>query len=195
MTNAEFRKHIMEARDSAIKLVKFRIVALSTLWGSEKARMQVYFGSTDDGLKQTLQNGLGALCSVLQNLEFGNFVRPGSDKDKATGCLPNPNLQNGTVAHVCAPDTATHTIAIHDAFCALPFVTRPGKDSWELTLVHECTHFTDTFSSIDYNNIYYGPHQTQLLAKIDPKMAVQNADNIAWYVCDPSSDFRPGITS
>ncbi|AQH04887.1 hypothetical protein A9R05_33800 (plasmid) [Burkholderia sp. KK1] len=195
MTNAKFRKRIMEVRDRAIKLVKFRIVALSTMWTSEKPRLKTYFGSTDDALKQKLQVGLGALCTVLESLKEANFVRPGSDEDKATGCLPSPNLQTGTVAHVCGPDTATHTIAIHDAFCVLPFVTRSGTDSWELTLVHECTHFTDTFASIDYKNIYYGPHQTRMLAKIEPNMALQNADNIAWYVCDPSNDFRPGITS
>jgi peptidyl-Lys metalloendopeptidase len=193
MSNAEFRKRIMEARDNAIKLVKIRTTALSTLWNNEKERVKIYFGSTDEELKRTLFKGLGAICAVLGELEPKNFVRPGTDEDSATGCLPNPNTQSGTVAHVCAPDTATHTIAIHDAFCELPLVTRPGKDSWELTLVHECSHFADTFSSIDYKNIYYGPHQTQLLAKTEAHMAIRNADSIAWYVCDPSTDFRPGL--
>jgi peptidyl-Lys metalloendopeptidase len=194
MTNADFRKHILEARDRAVKLVKFRKAALTSLLPSEKARLQAYFGSTDDSLRQTLQNGLDALCSVLESLTAANFVRPGSDQDNATGCLPNPNYQSGTVAHVCGPDTATHTIAIHDAFCVLPFGLRSGKESWETSLLHECTHFADTFGSIDYNNIYYGTHQAQLLAKIEPSMAIKNADNITWYVCDPTDDFRPGYT-
>ncbi|ELW9450717.1 hypothetical protein KDW19_20485 [Burkholderia cenocepacia] len=51
----------------------------------------------------------------------------------------------------------------------------------QLTIVHECAHFGDTFGAVDYKNTY-GQFLSRRLAKEAPKMAIRNADNIAWYI-------------
>ncbi|WP_224009177.1 M35 family metallo-endopeptidase [Paraburkholderia tropica] len=101
--------------------------------------------------------------------------------DRATGCVPNRKNITGEVAHVCRPDTATHTIAIQERFCTLDNKSAATMDSKQLTIVHECTHFIDTFGSVDYNNTY-GQFLSKRLAQSEPKMAIQNADNISWYI-------------
>lgn len=182
MTNAQFRKRVMTARDGALKLVNGRIILLSTVWSREKVRVQTYFGSTSEEVRAELLRGLSALCGVLERLEPSNFIRPDPETERVLGCVPNPNQQSGTLAHVCGPDTATHTIAIHEAFCSLRDETFSSKESMQSTIIHECTHFYDTFASIDYQNIYYGKHQAQKLARLEPAMAIKNADNITWYI-------------
>lgn len=182
MTNEEFRKRVMAARDGVLKLVEGRIALLHTAWSKEKIRVQTYFGSTSDEVRAELLRGLNAVCGVLEKLQPSNFVRSDPEVDRAFGCVPNPNRQSGVLAHVCAPDTATHTISIDQAFCTLRDETTSSKESMQSTIIHECTHFLDTFASIDYQNIYYGKHQVQKLARIEPAMAIKNADNIAWYI-------------
>jgi len=184
MTNAEFRKRIAEARDGALKLVNIRILALSTLWSREQTRVKRYFGSPNESIRSELLKGLISLCKVIEQLGPQNIVRYDAEMFKARGCMPNPNRQSGTVATVCGPDTATHTIAIDDPFCMLPNATFTNKDSMQLTLIHECSHFFDTFSAIDVEEKYYGKFLTQRLAQERPELALKNADSVAWYVCD-----------
>ncbi|WP_260463903.1 M35 family metallo-endopeptidase [Burkholderia sp. Bp8963] len=95
--------------------------------------------------------------------------------------MPNTKNLAGEVAHVCGPDTATHTISINPKFCELPERSAGTLDSMQQTIVHECTHFTDTFGSLDYKNTY-GQFLSRRLAKNEPEMAIRNADNIAWYI-------------
>ncbi|WP_250510267.1 M35 family metallo-endopeptidase [Caballeronia sp. GACF4] len=183
MTNAEFRQLMMRLRDDALKLIDLRVLALSTLWAKEQARVKAYLGSTDEAMRQELVKKLNALSGVMNGLRPKNFIRPDPEAEKVLGCVPNINAPDGVVAHVCSPDTATHTIAIHKKFCTLPQVTKSRRDSMQLTLVHECSHFEDTFAAVDYKSIYYGQFMARRLAIEEPNMAIKNADNIAWYVC------------
>jgi peptidyl-Lys metalloendopeptidase len=125
--------------------------------------------------------GLKALVPVMNGLTARNFVRVGSEPDRATGCVPGMKNLDGEVAHVCAPDTATHTIAINGNFCYLPKRSASRLSSMQLTIVHECTHFADTFGSLDYPN-GYGYSACAWLANDHPDRALTNADSIAWYV-------------
>ncbi|WP_321905690.1 M35 family metallo-endopeptidase [Paraburkholderia tropica] len=49
------------------------------------------------------------------------------------------------------------------------------------TLVHECTHFVDTFGSRDCPNAY-GRTACTWFARDHSDLAISNADSIAWYI-------------
>ncbi|WP_176046169.1 M35 family metallo-endopeptidase [Burkholderia sp. BCC1644] len=181
MTDAEFRKLVLGLRDEAVVITKQRIAELARWTPDIQARVAVWFGSPDKAIRTWLAAGLRALVIVMSDLTAKNFVRPGSDADLATGCLPNMKDLDGEVAHVCRPDTATHTIAINIHFCSLPDRSASNLSSKQLTIVHECSHFIDTFGSEDYPNAY-GRWACERLAKEHPEQAIGNADSIAWFV-------------
>lgn len=181
MTDAEFRKLVLGLRDEAVVIAKQRIAGLARWTPDTQARVVEWFGSSDSTVRTRLTAGLGALVTVMSNLTAKNFVRPGSDADLATGCLPNMKGLDGEVAHVCRPDTATHTIAININFCSLPDRSASNLSSKQLTIVHECSHFIDTFGSEDYPGAY-GRWACERLAKEHPEQAIRNADSIAWFV-------------
>ncbi|SCU76746.1 conserved hypothetical protein [Cupriavidus necator] len=94
------------------------------------------------------------------------------------GCTSNANKKVGVVAEVCSPDTRTHTIAIHLDFCELRDFSY-SQDSQVSTLIHEVSHFADTFGARD---VVYNMSECLKLAKSQPELALQNADSIAGYV-------------
>lgn len=181
MTDAAFRKKVLTLRDEAVGAIAQRIHELTTWKAPAQARVKEWFGTTDETTRATLLTGLAALTKVMNALTASNFVRPDPDLDRALGCTPNTKNLTGEVAHVCGPDVATHTIAIDRGFCDLPERSAGTLASMQLTIVHECTHFVDTFGSLDYKNTY-GQFLGKRLAKSEPTMAIRNADNIAWYI-------------
>ncbi|RQS02802.1 hypothetical protein DIE07_33640 [Burkholderia sp. Bp9002] len=181
MTDAEFRKLVLGLRDEAVVIVRQRIAELVRWTPDIQARVVEWFGSSGSTIRTRLILGLEALVTVMSNLTGKNFVRPGSDADLATGCLPNMKSLDGEVAHVCRPDTATHTIAININFCSLPDRSASNLSSKQLTIVHECSHFMDTFGAEDYPGAY-GRWACRRLAKEQPEQAISNADSIAWFV-------------
>jgi peptidyl-Lys metalloendopeptidase len=180
MTDAEFRKKVLSLRDDAVKIVEKRLHELTVWQVSAQDRVKTWFGVADEGTRQTLITGLNALLPVMRGLKAENFVRADPARDRSLGCVPNmKNL--GEVAHVCGPDTATHTISIDPAFCTMPDISAATLSSKQQTIVHECTHFLDTFGSVDYHNTY-GQFLGKRLAQDEPSMAIKNADNLAWYI-------------
>lgn len=115
--------------------------------------------------------------TVLSTLSPANFIRHSADAMRVGGCVSRENSP-GAVAEVCAPDTATHTIAIRLDFCTLR-PRHPRFDSQLLTLVHEVSHFTDVMNSQDY---WYSTHSAKDHAGARDARTIENADNIAGYV-------------
>jgi peptidyl-Lys metalloendopeptidase len=181
MTDSAFRKTVLQLRDEAVGIIEQRIRELQAWHAPAQARVSKWFGTADEQTRQTLLAGLAAVARVMNGLTGSNFVRPDSDRDRATGCVPNRKNLKGEVAHVCGPDTATHTIAINPSFCEMPDRSAGALSSKQLTIVHECTHFADTFGAVDYNNTY-GQFLGKRLAQTQPDMAIKNADNLAWYI-------------
>jgi len=179
MTDAEFRKSVLKLTSEANAMVQKRLGELSRWASVDKQRVQTWFGVSDDATKARLIEGLTKLSKVLSRLAPKNFIRSSLETDNATGCAPNLKNLTGEVAHVCGPDTATHTISISPNFCALPERSAGKLDSKQLTIVHEATHFYDTFGSKDHA---YTQFNTRRLAQSDPELAISNADSIAWYV-------------
>ncbi|WP_322026628.1 M35 family metallo-endopeptidase [Burkholderia sp. BCC1977] len=181
MTDSAFRKRILELRDEAVAITQQRRRELMRWSPDAEARVIEWFGSANDDTRRRLAFGLDALADVMARLGPKNFVRTGSDADRATGCLPNMQHLDAEVAHVCRPDTATHTIAINLPFCALPERSAGNLSSQQLTIVHECAHFSDTFDAEDHPGAYGRSACTQF-AKRYPCKAIGNADNIAWFI-------------
>jgi len=181
MSDPEFRKAVLTLRDDAVKKIELRIRELSAWDVAAQARVKLWLGKSDEDFRTKLIGGLKAIVPVMNGLAARNFVGVGSEQDRATGCVPGMKNLSGEVAHVCAPDTATHTIAINRDFCYLPQKSASQLSSMQLTIVHECAHFVDTFGCVDHPN-GYGYTACMWLARDHPDHAITNADSIAWYV-------------
>lgn len=178
MTDAEFRKMVLKNRDRAIAHVETRLSDLRRWTAKDQARVALWFGSSDGGARERLINGLTAIARVLRELAPKNFVRYSDEMVKHLGCAPNMKNPTGVVADVCGPDTSTHTICIHIDFCSMREFSW-DKDSMVSTLIHEASHFKDTFGTQDH--IYFMSKSLQL-AKTNPELTLDNADSIAGYV-------------
>ncbi|WP_432729677.1 M35 family metallo-endopeptidase [Variovorax sp. W6] len=183
MTNREFAVLVIKLRDMAVDyIVKRRLPELAR-WDKEaQARATEWFGTADQSIREHLQKGLAACALVLQELEPKNFIRYIEGGKIATCVLAS---MNGAAAAVCKPDTATRTIAIAPIFCNFEFDNKTNfdtgavmdGDSRLLALVHEVTHFDDTFSS---NDTWYGTTRSREHAK-DARSRF-NADSLASYI-------------
>ncbi|KFL54166.1 hypothetical protein JM78_11710 [Burkholderia pyrrocinia] len=181
MTNSEFRKMFAVAQGRAVDRLTIRIADLNKWSKNDKDRVFKWFGRDDERTRMRLLTGLTKVLGVVQAFNENNVVRSGSDGDLATGCTPHPRGTANEAAHVCAPDTATHTIAISARFCTMRPWTA-NADSHVSTIIHEATHFHDTMSSTDDEYTI-----TPLLpgwGQSNPDLAINNADSIAGYVVD-----------
>lgn len=178
MTDAEFRTKVMGLRDDAVMLVEKRLAALKTWDLSEQARVGNWFGMKDNGTRDLLIRGFTSVNKIMRGLQPKNFVRQSPELDRVLGCVPHP-ISQGSAAHVCAPDTATHTIGIHEVFCGMRDFSA-GGDSKLSTIIHECTHFTDTFGSKDWK--YTITRFLPIWGQENPRQAINNADSLAGYV-------------
>ena len=179
MTNQEFRQVILKARDAAVVLVKDRIAALSKWDSKEKERVIYYFGRADEEVRSTLTRGLPRLLSALQELVPEKIVRWDDALNKNLSCAATVDTGNNR-ASVCKPDSQKRIVAIYSSFC-----TDPNGHLWTAskvkTLIHECTHYTDTFDSVDhmYADTDSGMH---IFALGNKDIAIHNADSIAGYI-------------
>ncbi|SOY50585.1 M35 family metallo-endopeptidase [Cupriavidus taiwanensis] len=136
-----------------------------------------WFGTTEATARNEIATGLQRMNAVLTGLTPANFIRYSPEKMRHVGCVSREH-NVGMVAEVCAPDTATHTIAIRLDFYTLRSRHR-SFDSQLLTLVHEVSHFADVFGSLDH---WYSTHKAKARARIQDPRTIENADNIAGYI-------------
>ncbi len=184
MTNKEFCSLVLQLRDQAVALISNKRLPELARWDTDaQARVKEWFGVADSSTREHLQQGLTACKRVLEGLGCENFIRYSEANKKNLGCI-FPSNTAGTIAAVCKPDVATHTIAIGLDFCGFPdnmLIYGTGKvrdgDSKLLTLIHEVTHFDDTFGSFDawYGTKYARDHAENPGSRI-------NADSIAAYI-------------
>lgn len=185
MTNKEFATLALKLRDMAIDYITKKRLPELERWDTQaQALVTTWFAVADQRTREHLRKGLAACVVVLKNLEARNFVRFIQGGKLAT-CAMGSAL--GTDAAACKPDTATHTIAIGLPFCRynvnqLNFDTGEtvGGNSQLLVLIHEVTHFDDTFSS---NDTWYGTTNSRKHVKKENHAALlTNADSIGAYV-------------
>lgn len=181
MTNREFREIIKSVLERAAPLVDKRIAALGIWSPVERARVQRWFGRSDESARVTLIKGLPRIAAVLRDLSPANFVRSSPDRDRTLGCTPNPVGDQQEAAHVCAPDTATHTISISPKFCSMRHWSADA-DSRVSTVIHEVTHFTDTMATKD--NKYTIAYTLRDWAQENSDLSLNNADSVAGYIVE-----------
>jgi len=178
MTNKEFRDTIIRDRNMAVTLIQNRIKSLAKWDPGEQARAKKWFGSSSDNVRAVLMDGLPKLLAVMQNLKPENVIRWDQQKQRNITCTIFPD-NGSTDAAVCKPDTERRIIAIYPHFC-----TSPDAQLWKgckvLTLIHECTHYTDVFNSDDA--MYGVSIGLSFWAQNNPDRAIQNADSLACYV-------------
>lgn len=178
MSNREFRDSIVKSQGEAAGLIKNRIDALAKWDANEQARVKKWFGRADSTARGILQAGLPKLLEAMIDLKPENIIRWDQVKQRNITCTILPD-DGKTDASVCKPDSEKRIIAIYSHFC-----TSPRSQLWHgcqvLTLIHECTHFTDVFDSVD--NMYGVSIGLSFWAQRNPDAAIQNADSLACYV-------------
>ncbi|MGO4575363.1 M35 family metallo-endopeptidase [Cupriavidus sp. 2TAF22] len=178
MSNAEFRSLILRLRDTAIACCAKRLVELRRWEHADRARVETWFGVSDERVRQRLLEGIPRIEAILRSLTADNFVRYSDEKMKYIGCTPKTSNNPEIVAAVCAPDTKTHTIAIAPIFCGLsPYAD--SVDSQLLTLVHEVSHFQDAMATKD---LFYRIYTSKKEAAAKNPRCIENSDNVAAYV-------------
>ncbi|VWC12189.1 peptidase M35 [Burkholderia aenigmatica] len=178
MTNKAFRASIVRLRNMAVPLIQDRIVGLTRWDEAEQMRVRKWFGRGDDTTRTTLRLGMPRLLDVMQSLKPENVIRWDQQKQRNITCTVFPDSGH-TDAAVCKPDSERRIIAIYSHFC-----TSPPAQRWRgcqlLTLIHECTHFTDVFDSND--EMYGVSTGLTFWAQSNPDKAIRNADSLACYV-------------
>ncbi|WP_080404555.1 M35 family metallo-endopeptidase [Burkholderia ubonensis] len=180
MTNREFR--VMAARliKWAIILVGRRIADLNRYDKKTKERMMYWFNRSDERTRQYLLDGFVRHLSVLKSLSPHNLVRSDLELDRMLGCVPNMENRDAEAAHVCGPNTERRLISISMKFCTGLRDQNMYGDSRLSTLIHEITHFVDTFGSGD---LRYGLDPTAAMwARANPAQALRNADTLTGFV-------------
>ncbi|MDN7874315.1 M35 family metallo-endopeptidase [Burkholderia aenigmatica] len=181
MTNSEFRIMFAKAQVLAVSRLEARVASLKVWSRYEKDRVFKWFGRDDDQTRTRLLTGLAKVLNVVRTFNEHNVVRTGSAADLATGCTPHPLGTDQEAAHVCAPDTATHTFSISPEFCTM----RPWTayaDSQVSVIIHEASHFLDTMAATD--DQYYITPFLPAWGRSHPDLAINNAESIAGYVVD-----------
>ena len=179
MSNREFRKLIMKARDAAISLILQRIEGVTAWDKAEQARARLYFGRSDNDVRSVLAAGLPRLLNAMRALVPEKIVRWDDSMNRRLTCSVVPDRGNN-IAGVCKPDSEKRIIAIYSKFCTIS-----NGDLWTAskvkTLIHECTHYVDTFNSGD---IIYSDTESGLraFAESNADVAIRNADSITGYI-------------
>lgn len=185
MTNKEFAVLAMSLRDMAVDYITRKRLPELERWDKKaQARVEAWFAIADQDTREYLQKGLAACVRVLKGLEPKNFVRF-IEGGKLATCVMGSAL--GTDGAACKSDVATHTIAIALPFCgyrdhAFNFDTGESTNgpSKLIVLIHEVTHFDDTFSS---NDTWYGATESRKNVRSENHAALlANADSITSYV-------------
>ncbi|WP_322062273.1 M35 family metallo-endopeptidase [Paraburkholderia sp. J63] len=178
MSNKAFRDSIIKSRDEASALIQTRMAALERWESGEQMRAKRWLGRADTTTRSVLQVGLPRLLQVMKELKPENIIRWDQQQKRNITCTIFPD-NGATDAADCKPDTAKRIIAIYPHFC-----TSPRSQLWHgcqvLTLIHECTHFTDVFDSTD--DMYGVTVGLSLWAQDNPEKAIRNADSLTCYI-------------
>lgn len=188
MSNSEFRKLVMRLRDTALILIKERITDVSRWDKSAQDRAKFWFGRNDQYIRDKLKIGLPKLATAMQELQPEKIIRWDEQKDIQLSCAIAPDTGTNDAA-VCKPDSKRRFIAIYPHFCTVEDAYVAGNCKLKI-LIHECTHYVDTFDSDDVN--YGFGHGIGYWAQSDPDGASRNADSIACYIAhfDDMNEFQ-----
>lgn len=180
MTDNEFREMARRLLKWATSAVDRRLADLRRNDGATKERMQYWFNRSEEATRQYLIGGFVRHSSALKSLTPTSLVRSDPNLDRMLGCVPNLKNVDREAAHVCGPNTERRLVSIGMKFCDGLRDQNMYRDSRLSTLIHEVTHFTDTFGSSDAR---YGLDPVAAeWGRNNPDQALRNADTLAGYV-------------
>ncbi|MCW5116046.1 peptidase M35 [Burkholderia cenocepacia] len=180
MTNRQFIITASRLLKWSIILVERRITDLKRYDKTTKDRMIYWFNRCDENTRQYLLDGFSRHLSILKTLTPHHFVRSDPNLDRMLGCVPNMVDIDNEAAHVCGPNTERRLISIAMKFCTGLRDQNMFGDSRLSTVIHEVTHFVDTFGSGDPR---YGLDPTAAAwARANPDQALRNADTLTGFV-------------
>ncbi|WMY06934.1 M35 family metallo-endopeptidase [Paraburkholderia phenoliruptrix] len=180
MTDGEFRAMASRLLKWSIIATDRRLADLERNDSRTRERMRYWFDRTDETTRQYLIAGFSSVSTVLKSLKATNFVRSDPDLDRQLGCTPNLKNVEREAAHVCSPNTSRRLISIGIKFCNGLRDQNMYADSRLSTLIHEVTHFSDTFASTDSR---YGIDAIAAdWSRRNPERALGNADSLTGYV-------------
>jgi peptidyl-Lys metalloendopeptidase len=180
MTDREFRIKAKFLLRCAVTLVERRIADLHRYDAATKERMRYWFNRSDQDTRQYLAAGFSRHLTALNALTPASLVRSDPNLDRLLGCVPNMKNVDREAAHVCGPNTERRLVSIGMKFCNGLRDQNMYGDSRLSTLIHEVTHFADTFDS---NDPRYGIDPTSAeWARNNPQQALRNADTLTGYV-------------
>ncbi|SAK71187.1 peptidase M35 [Caballeronia fortuita] len=180
MSNKEFREMATRLIEWSNILLNRRLDDLRRNDARTKERMRKWFGRDDEATRMYLLDGFTKVSSIMSELKPTHLIRSGADEDRALGCAPNLNDLDGEAAHVCSPNIQNRRIAIGLQFCNVLTDFREFQDSRVSTLIHEVTHFVDTFGSGDPRYVISTP--LALWGQTNQTLALKNADSLAAFV-------------
>lgn len=180
MTNREFRVMAKRLLGWAAMAVDRRLQDLNRNDAETRYRMQYWFGKNDEDTRQYLLTGFLRVSSVIKSLTPASLVRSDPNTDRILGCVPNTQNMDREAAHVCAPNAERKLISIGMKFCNGLRDEDEDHDSRVSTIVHEATHFTDTFASGDL--MYSISRPLAFWGQRNSEKALKNADSLAAYV-------------
>jgi hypothetical protein len=180
MTNKEFRVMARRLLGWAEMAVDRRIEDLKINDAATRNRMQYWFGKNDENTRQYLLAGFLRVSSVIKSLTPSSLVRSDPRTDRILGCVPKIQNMDGEAAHVCAPNTERKLISISMKFCNGLRDEDEDHDSRVSTIIHEVTHFTDTFASED--SMYSVSRPLAFWGQRNSEISLKNADSLAGYV-------------
>ncbi|CAE6863915.1 hypothetical protein R69927_07756 [Paraburkholderia domus] len=180
MTDKEFREVARRLLKWAAAAVDRRLADLSRYDSATKERMQYWFNRSDETTRQYLISGFTRHAAALKSLTPTSLVRSDPKLDRMLGCVPNMNNVEREAAHVCGPNTKRRLVSIGMKFCDGLRDQNMFGDSRLSTLIHEVTHFTDTFGSTDAR---YGLDPVSAgWGRNNPDQALRNADTLTGYI-------------
>ena len=181
--NDQFAELIMSLCKEAKDLAESRHNELLRWDAKAKARTMEWFGTSEDEVRDFLAPRINKVAGVLRGLKLENFKKLTKENVAETGdCYL---ATEDADAAVCQTDTKEHRIFLGVSFCTRE---RDGrelgkndtfklKDTQLLTIIHEVTHFNDTFGSHD---IYLGVRSAKMTPKT--KNHLTSADGLAGYI-------------
>jgi hypothetical protein len=162
--------------EQAGKALADRKTELARWNASDQARATTWFGDASDATRQMLQQRVDKESALLKKMTIEDYRDAKDPKDY--------------VAYV-QRDDATHEVNVTSKFFKLPVNSaRPGGESKVQTTLHELSHFDDVASTKDVeaghcDTVCYGEDNSQWLARNDPALAQQNADNFGYWAAGP----------
>jgi hypothetical protein len=152
---------VSQALDDQVRMLQAKAGELQRWGPNERAAFRKWFGTTDEEARAMIRKRLGILLKVNELYSVRNFRRASPSRP-------------GVFAFVRPADPSK-------VFLDLAFVKAPrlGENSRAGTITHEMSHFLIAGGTQDH---VYGTAGCKELARKNPRLALNNADNSEFYV-------------